>query len=134
MLYAVVLLLGVAIALLVPVLDRWLAGRGRTVPSTRWALDVVATSLLVVLVLALVPGSPDTVPADVPAAAPLGLPARVPGAARDDVAHPRARLRTAHGAGRRTRAGSRARGGVTAYENASPDSDPDAHVHRPRLP
>jgi len=67
MLYAVVLLLGVAIALPVPVLDRHLAARG-TVPSTRWAVDVVATAALVVLVLVLVPGSPDTVPADVPAA------------------------------------------------------------------
>jgi predicted cobalt transporter CbtA len=67
MLYAVVLLLGVAIALLVPVLDRRLAAGG-TVASTRWAVDVVATVALVVLVLVLVPGSPDAVPADVPAA------------------------------------------------------------------
>ncbi|WP_435987646.1 CbtA family protein [Terrabacter sp. LjRoot27] len=67
MLYAVVLLLGVAIALLVPVLDQRLAARG-TVASTRWAVDVVATVVLVVLVLVLVPGSPDAVPADVPAA------------------------------------------------------------------
>ena len=67
MLYAVVLLLGVAIAVVLPALDRWLAGRGRTVP-TRWALDTVAGVLLVVLVLAVVPGSPDQVPADVPAA------------------------------------------------------------------
>ena len=66
MVYAVVLLLGVAIALLVPVLDQRLAARG-TVPSTRWAIDVVATVVLVVLVLVLVPGSPDAVPADVPA-------------------------------------------------------------------
>ena len=67
MLYAVVLLLGVAVALLVPVLDQRLAARG-TVPSTRWAVDVVATVVLVVLVLVLVPGSPDAVPPDVPAA------------------------------------------------------------------
>ena len=66
-LYAVVLLLGVAIALVVSALDRLLAARG-TVPSTRWALDVVATVVLVALVLALVPASPDAVPADVPAA------------------------------------------------------------------
>jgi predicted cobalt transporter CbtA len=67
MLYAVVLLLGVAIALAVPVLDRWLAARGTQAP-TRWALDTVAVVVLVALVLGLVPGSPDTVPADVPAA------------------------------------------------------------------
>jgi predicted cobalt transporter CbtA len=67
MLYAVVLLLGVAICLLVPVLDQRLAASG-TLPSTRWAVDVVATVALVVLVLVLVPGSPDSVPADVPAA------------------------------------------------------------------
>ncbi len=66
MLYAVVLLLGVAIAIVVPVLDRRLASRG-TVPSTRWAIDVAVTAALVVLVLVLVPGSPDAVPADVPA-------------------------------------------------------------------
>ena len=35
--------------------------------STRWAVDVVAAVVLVVLVLVLVPGSPDAVPADVPA-------------------------------------------------------------------
>ncbi|MBW8729566.1 MAG: CbtA family protein, partial [Terrabacter sp.] len=67
MLYAVVLLLGVAIALLVPLLDQRLAARA-TVPSTRWAIDIVATVVLVVLVLVLMPGSPDAVPADVPAA------------------------------------------------------------------
>lgn len=66
-LYAVVLLLGVAIAVFVPMLDRWLASR-MPEPSTRWALDVVATVVLVGLVLALVPGTPDQVPADVPAA------------------------------------------------------------------
>jgi predicted cobalt transporter CbtA len=66
MLYAVTLLLGVAIAVVVPALDRWLAGRV-TVPSTRWALDVVAVVLLVGLVMAFVPGTPDQVPADVPA-------------------------------------------------------------------
>jgi hypothetical protein len=66
-LYAVVLLLGVATAVVVPMLDRWLAGRV-SVPSTRWALDVVATVVLFGLVLALVPGTPDQVPADVPAA------------------------------------------------------------------
>lgn len=66
-LYAVVLLLGVAIAVVVPMLDRWLAPRV-PVPSTRWAVDVVATVVLVGLVLALVPGTPDQVPADVPAA------------------------------------------------------------------
>lgn len=67
MLYAVVLLLGVAIALAVPMVDRWIAGRGAAAP-TRWALDTVAAVVLVSLVLVLVPGSPDTVPADVPAA------------------------------------------------------------------
>ena len=67
MLYAVVLLLGVAIALVVPMVDRWLAGRGTDVP-TRWALDIAAAVVLVALVLVVVPGSPDTVPADVPAA------------------------------------------------------------------
>ncbi|MGO4597010.1 CbtA family protein [Terrabacter sp. 2RAF25] len=66
-LYAVVLLLGVAIAVVVPMLDRWLDGRV-SVPSTRWAIDVVAAVLLVGLVLALVPATPDQVPADVPAA------------------------------------------------------------------
>lgn len=65
-LYAVVLLLGVAIAVVVPMLDRWLASRV-PVPSTRWAIDVVATVVLLVLVLTLLPGTPDQVPADVPA-------------------------------------------------------------------
>ena len=67
MLYAVVLLLGVVIALLVPVVDRRLATWG-TAAATRWAVDVVVVVALVVLVLTLVPGSPDAVPADVPAA------------------------------------------------------------------
>jgi predicted cobalt transporter CbtA len=67
MLYAVVLLLGVAVAVAVPVLDRWVAARVEP-PATRWAIDLGVTVLLVVLVLALVPGTPDQVPADVPAA------------------------------------------------------------------
>ncbi|GAA5036169.1 hypothetical protein GCM10023258_38810 [Terrabacter aeriphilus] len=67
LLYAVVLLLGVAIALVVPALDRALARRGTSRP-TRSALDVVAVVALVVVVLVAVPSSPDAVPADVPAA------------------------------------------------------------------
>jgi predicted cobalt transporter CbtA len=66
-LYAVVLLLGVAIAVAMPVIDRWLAGRVE-VSSSRYALDTLAMVVLVGLVLALVPGTPDQVPADVPAA------------------------------------------------------------------
>ncbi|GAA2747037.1 CbtA family protein [Terrabacter aerolatus] len=66
MLYAVVLLLGVAVAVVVPTMDRRLALRG-VVASTRWALDVAAVVVLLALVLLLVPGSPDQVPADVPA-------------------------------------------------------------------
>lgn len=66
-LYVLALLLGVAIALAVPVLDRALAGRGLA-DSTRWSLDVLATVLAVVAVVALLPSSPDAVPDDVPAA------------------------------------------------------------------
>jgi predicted cobalt transporter CbtA len=66
MLYAVVLLLGVAVALVVPALDRRLARRG-TVASTRWALDIAAVVVLAGLVLVLVPGTPDQVPPDVSA-------------------------------------------------------------------
>lgn len=66
LLYAVVLLLGLAVALVVPLLDRRLAGRGLQA-SARWAVDIVAVVVLLGLVLALVPGTPDRVPADVPA-------------------------------------------------------------------
>src|SRR6478735_1192078 len=52
MLYAVVLLLGVAVALVVPALDRRLARRG-TVASSRWALDIAAVVVLAGLVLVL---------------------------------------------------------------------------------
>ena len=64
-LYVLVLLLGVALALAVPALDRALAGRVEV--PTRWALDVLAVVVGVALVFALVPGTPDVVPADVPA-------------------------------------------------------------------
>jgi predicted cobalt transporter CbtA len=67
MLYAVVLLLGIVVALLVAVLDRWLAGRG-VAPSTRWVAGIGACVVAVALVFAVVPGSPDAIPADVPAA------------------------------------------------------------------
>ncbi|MFC7487007.1 CbtA family protein [Knoellia sp. CPCC 206453] len=66
-LYVLSLLLGVAIALAVPFLDRALARRGLA-DSTRWSLDVLATVVAVVAVVALLPGSPDAVPGDVPAA------------------------------------------------------------------
>ncbi|EAP97022.1 hypothetical protein JNB_20468 [Janibacter sp. HTCC2649] len=66
-LYVLSLLLGVAIALAVPVLDRALARRGLA-DSTRWSLDVLATVVAVVAVVTLLPGSPDAVPDDVPAA------------------------------------------------------------------
>lgn len=66
-LYVLSLLLGVAIALAVPVLDRALARRGLA-DSTRWSLDVLVTVLAVVAVIAILPGTPDAVPEDVPAA------------------------------------------------------------------
>lgn len=66
-LYVLSLLLGVAIALAVPVLDRALARRG-LFDATRWTLDVLATVLAVVAVVVLLPGTPDAVPDDVPAA------------------------------------------------------------------
>ncbi|MFC7491904.1 MULTISPECIES: CbtA family protein [unclassified Knoellia] len=66
-LYVLSLLLGVAIALAVPMLDRVLAARGLA-DSTRWSLDVLATVLAVVVVVVVLPGSPDAVPEDVPAA------------------------------------------------------------------
>ncbi|MEO7268711.1 MAG: CbtA family protein [Knoellia sp.] len=66
-LYVLSLLLGVAIALAVPVLDRALARRGLS-DSTRWSLDVLATVVAVVAVVALLPGTRDAVPDDVPAA------------------------------------------------------------------
>ncbi|GAA2485673.1 CbtA family protein [Terrabacter carboxydivorans] len=66
MLYAVVLLLGVAAAVTVPQLDRHLGRRGMR-SSTRWALDIAVVVVLIGLVAALVPGTPDQVPADVPA-------------------------------------------------------------------
>jgi predicted cobalt transporter CbtA len=66
-LYVLSLLLGVAIALAVPVLDRTLAWRGLS-DATRWSLDVLATVVAVVAVVALLPGTPDAVPDDVPAA------------------------------------------------------------------
>jgi predicted cobalt transporter CbtA len=67
MLYAVVLLLGIAVVLLVAALDRWLAGQG-TGPSRRRVADIAATVLAVALIFVLVPGSPDAIPGDVPAA------------------------------------------------------------------
>ncbi|MGW5238416.1 CbtA family protein [Monashia sp. NPDC004114] len=67
MLYAVVLLLGVAAVLLVAALDRWLAAH-EVAPSLRWAADIAAGVVAVALVFALVPGSPDAIPSDVPAA------------------------------------------------------------------
>jgi predicted cobalt transporter CbtA len=67
MLYAVVLLLGVAVALLVATLDRWLAAR-ELAPSLRWVADIAAVVVAVALVFVLVPGSPDAIPSDVPAA------------------------------------------------------------------
>lgn len=66
MLYAVVLLLGVAVAVAVPMLDRRLARRG-VVASTRWAVDIAVVVVLLGVVLVLVPGAPERVPADVPA-------------------------------------------------------------------
>ncbi len=67
MLYAVVLLLGVAVVLLVALLDQWLAARALA-PSLRWVADIAAGVVAVALVFALVPSSPDTIPSDVPAA------------------------------------------------------------------
>lgn len=66
-LYVLSLLLGVAIALAVPMLDRALARRGLA-DGTRWSLDVLATVVAVVAVVVLLPGTPDAVPEDVPAA------------------------------------------------------------------
>ncbi|KGN29964.1 membrane protein [Knoellia sinensis KCTC 19936] len=65
-LYVLALLLGVAIALAVPMLDRALARRGLT-DSTRWSLDVVAALLAIITVVVVLPGTPDVVPDDVPA-------------------------------------------------------------------
>jgi predicted cobalt transporter CbtA len=66
MLYLLSILVGVAIALAVPMFDRWLAGRDVAV-ATRWAVDIAVTLVAVVLVLELLPGSPDSVPPDMPA-------------------------------------------------------------------
>ena len=66
-LYALSVLLGAAIAVAVPMLDRWLAGR-RVTDATRWTVDILAVVAAVVLVVALLPGTPDAVPLDVPAA------------------------------------------------------------------
>ena len=66
-LYVLSLLLGVAIALAVPVLDRVLSRRGLS-DSARWSLDVLATVVAVIAVVAVLPSSPDAVPDDVPAA------------------------------------------------------------------
>lgn len=66
-LYVLALLLGVAIALTVPMLDRLLVRRGLS-DGARWSIDVLATVLAVVAVVVVLPGSPDSVPEDVPAA------------------------------------------------------------------
>lgn len=66
-LYVLAVLLGIAIALAVPVLDRALLRRG-CADSTRWAVDVLATVLAVIAVVAVLPGTPDAVPSDVTAA------------------------------------------------------------------
>lgn len=66
LLYAVVMLLGVAIPLVVAVIDCRLDDRG-TVTTSRRVVDVAAAVGLAVLVIVLVPGSPDAVPDDVSA-------------------------------------------------------------------
>lgn len=66
-LFVLALLLGVAIALAVPVLDRLLVRRGLS-DAVRWSVDVLATVLAVVAVVVVLPSSPDAVPEDVPAA------------------------------------------------------------------
>lgn len=66
-LYVLSVLLGIAIALAVPMFDRLVAGRGVS-DATRWSLDVLAAVVAVVVVVAVLPGTPDAVPDDVPAA------------------------------------------------------------------
>lgn len=65
MLYVVVLLLGLAVAVALPSLDRWLSAR--VSPTRRWTLDVVGLGVAVVLLLTLIPDLSDPVPPDVPA-------------------------------------------------------------------
>ncbi|MEO7446708.1 MAG: CbtA family protein [Humibacillus sp.] len=66
LLYAVVVLCGVAVPLVVAAGDRGLRRRG-VCASTRLAVDVLAATALVTAVLVLVPGPTDVVPDDVPA-------------------------------------------------------------------
>jgi predicted cobalt transporter CbtA len=65
MLYAVVLLLGVATALAVAALDGHLAHRGLE-PATRHTLDTLAVVAAIAFVFLAVPASPDAVPDDIP--------------------------------------------------------------------
>jgi len=64
--YVLAILIGVAIALSGPALDRWLASRGVR-DANRWALDLLGAAGAIALALAVLPGNPDTVPPDVPA-------------------------------------------------------------------
>lgn len=64
--YVLSILVAVAIALAVPAFDRWLAGRGVR-DANRWAVDVLVAVLAAAVALSVLPGSPDTVPPDVPA-------------------------------------------------------------------
>ena len=64
--YTAVLLSGLAIAILVSVLVSLLRSRGVSIAATA-SVTSAAAAALVALLLVLVPGSPDAVPADVPA-------------------------------------------------------------------
>jgi predicted cobalt transporter CbtA len=65
LLYVLTVLLGVLGVGIVLAVDRWLRERGRPDPR-RAVVDTLAAVVLAVTVLVLVPGSPDTVPGDVP--------------------------------------------------------------------
>ena len=65
--YGIVLLCGVIAAMLVSALVSFLHSRGVGTAATTTAA-VVVTAVLVALIIVLVPGSPDTIPPDVPAA------------------------------------------------------------------
>lgn len=64
--WAVTVLSVIAVALALPMLDRWLAGRGLA-DATRWSIDIAAVAVAGVLLLLALPATPDTVPPDMPA-------------------------------------------------------------------
>jgi predicted cobalt transporter CbtA len=67
LIWVLTILVSVAIVLAVFALDQALAGRGLS-GATRSTLDVLAFALCAAALLALLPGTPDKIPGDVPAA------------------------------------------------------------------